>query len=88
MPEVFDPRKHSAKQRGTDANGNYVRGLKMEQNTFDFMVNGLSEAEKQTLRKKVDEAEEKGLREYTLNYSKGTFQIENGIVKGSSRSAR
>lgn len=84
MPEVFDPKMHPAERKGYDANGNYVRGLKMPDSRFENMVHGLSPAEQQSIRKQVDEAEAKGQRTYQIKYSKGYFNIENGILIGGA----
>jgi hypothetical protein len=82
---AFDPKTHTAEQRGYDANGNYVRGLKMPDERFENMVHGESAADQKNMRQQVDEAEAKGLREYQVSYSKGYYTIENGIVIGSGR---
>jgi hypothetical protein len=82
----FDPKKHTAEEAGYDAKDNYVRGLKMPDSRFENMVHGESAAEQQSMRKQVDEAEAKGLRTYQVKYSKGYYNIENGIIKGSARS--
>jgi len=81
----FDPNKHTAEQRGYDAKGNYVRGLKMPESRFENMVHGHSAAEQQSMRQQVNEAEAKGLRTYQVKHSKGYYNIENGIVIGSAR---
>jgi len=81
----FDPRKHTAEERGIDAKGNYVRGLKMSDTRFKNMVTGHSPAEQQSMRQQVEEAEEKGLRTYQIKHAKGYYNIENGIVIGSAK---
>ncbi len=79
----FDPRQHKAEESGEDANGNYVRGLKMPDSRFKNMVLGHSPEEQKSMRQQVDEAEAKGLRTYQVTHSRGYYDIENGIVKGS-----
>ncbi len=81
----FDPRKHTAEERGIDAKGNYVRGLKMSETRFKNMVTGHSPAEQQSMRQQVEEAEAKGLRTYQIKHAKGYYNIENGIVIGSAK---
>ncbi|OPZ42470.1 MAG: hypothetical protein BWY93_01821 [Euryarchaeota archaeon ADurb.BinA087] len=81
----FDPRKHTAEERGIDAKGDYVRGLKMSETRFKNMVTGHSPAEQQSMRQQVEEAEAKGLRTYQIKHAKGYYNIENGIVIGSAK---
>jgi hypothetical protein len=81
----FDPKKHTAEERGIDASGNYVRGLKMPDTRFENMVHGHPASEQESMRKQVDEAEAKGLRTYQVKHSKGYYNIENGIVIGSAK---
>jgi hypothetical protein len=81
----FDPKTHTAEQRGYDANGDYVRGLKMPDERFENMVHGESAKDHDKMRQQVDEAEAKGLRNYQVTYSRGYYDIENGIVKGGGR---
>lgn len=78
----FNPIEHTAEDKGYDAQGNYVRGLKMPPNRFKNMVHGHSPADQQSMRQQVDEAEAKGLREYQVRHSRGYYMIENGIVIG------
>ena len=81
----FAPTKHTAGGSGYDANGNYVRGLKMPPTRFENMVHGHPSAEQQSTRQQVDEAEVKGLRIYQVKHARGYYNIENGIVVGSAR---
>lgn len=81
----FNPKEHTAEERGINAKGDYVRGLKMPPSRFENMVHGHSEAEKKSMRQQVDEAEAKGLRTYQVKHAKGYYNIENGIVIGSGR---
>ncbi len=81
----FNPKVHTAEQKGYDANDNYVRGLKMPDERFQNMVHGHSAEEQKKMRQQVDEAEAKGLRTYQVKHAKGYYNIENGIVIGSAR---
>ena len=81
----FNPKEHTAEEKGYDAEGNYVRGLKMPESRFKNMVHGHSADEQRSIRQQVDEAEAKGLRTYQVKHSKGYYTIENGIVVGSAR---
>ena len=81
----FDPKKHTAEERGYDAKDNYVRGLRMPPTRFENMVHGHSDAEKKSMRQQVDEAEAEGHRTYQVKHAKGYYTIENGIVIGSAK---
>jgi hypothetical protein len=81
----FNPKEHTAEEKGYDATGNYVRGLKMPPSRFENMVHGHSAAEQKSMRQQVDEAEAKGLRKYQVKHPKGYYNIENGIVIGSAK---
>ena len=81
----FNPKVHTAEEKGYDANDNYVRGLKMPDTRFQNMVHGHSAEEQKSMRKQVDEAEAKGLRTYQIKHAKGYYNIENGIVIGSAK---
>lgn len=81
---AFDPRESPAEGRGFDANGNWVRGLKMPDERFENMVTGHTPEDRAWMRSQVDQAELGGLREYKVSFSGGYYLIENGIVKGGS----
>jgi hypothetical protein len=81
----FDPKKHTAEERGYNAEDNYVRGLRMPESRFENMVHGHSTREQESMRQQVDEAEAQGLRSYQVRHAKGYYTIENGIVIGSGK---
>jgi hypothetical protein len=81
----FNPKEHTAEQRGYDAKGNYVRGLKMPPSRFENMVHGHSSDEQKSMRQQVNEAEARGLRKYYVKHSRGYYTVENGIVIGTPK---
>jgi uncharacterized protein YceK len=81
----FDPRKVSASVVYFDENGTPIRGLKMTDETFDFIAAGHDSAERSDIRRQVDEAEINYVRDYTIITYKYEYQIQNGILIGSGR---
>lgn len=81
----FDPKTHTAEERGYLPNGDYARGLKMPDSRFRNMAAGHPAEEVAAMRKQVDEAEAQGLRNYMVKFSNGFYLIENGIVKGGGK---
>ncbi len=82
----FDPRKHTAQEAGYTSENTYVRGLQMSQESFENMAAGHSRDEVSSMRKQVDDAEAAGLRKYQVRHPRGYYNIENGLVIGSSMS--
>lgn len=78
----FDPKTHTAEEAGYNQNGDYVRGLKMSEESFRYITFDLPPDEAPKIRGKVDSAEKAGLREYQISTSKGFYNIENGIPYG------
>lgn len=85
MKGDFDPRLHTAEESGFIPEGGFARGLKMPDSRFSNMAAGHSPEEVASMRKQVDEAEAKGLRNYIVKFSNGFYIIENGIVKGGGK---
>jgi hypothetical protein len=56
---------------------------KMDEETKKWLTFNHSPGEKESLLQQVTKAEEQGLYQYTLDVPSASYEIENGIIRGS-----